>query len=190
MHERRFSGDIKRLRSTERVERLEVGRVIRLCLEGVSLHSVLDVGTGSGLFAEQFAQLGLRVTGVDANPVMLPLARGFVPGGSFVQATEEALPFAPGAFELSFLGLVLHEADDPLKSLQGARRVSSKRVCLLEWPYRAQSFGPPLVHRLSPKVLEDLFRQAGFSSWEHFGLDDTVLYLLECSLPGEQEAGL
>jgi ubiquinone/menaquinone biosynthesis C-methylase UbiE len=179
MHEKRFSGNIERLRSAERVERLEVTRVIKLCLEGISLHSLLDVGTGSGLFAESFTQLGLQVTGVDANPAMLPVARSFVPAGSFVQATQEALPFASGSFDMSFFGVVLHEADDQITALRGAFRVTLKRVCLLEWPYKPDSFGPPLEHRLSPNRLEQLFRQVGFSQWQRFELSHTDLYRLD-----------
>jgi ubiquinone/menaquinone biosynthesis C-methylase UbiE len=179
MHEKRFSGTIERLRSAERVERLEVARVMGLCLEGMRVRSMLDVGTGSGLFAEGFAQHGLLVTGVDANPDMLPVARSFVPTGSFVQATQEALPFAAGSFDLLFFGVVLHEADDPMSTMQGAHRVSRRRVCLLEWPYKPGSSGPPLVHRLSPARLEQMFRQVGFSHWQRFKLSHTDLYRLE-----------
>jgi len=178
MHERRFSGDITRLRSAERVERLEVERVIQLCLGGVSILSILDVGTGSGLFAEKFSAHNLETTGIDANFEMLPVARSYVPLGSFLQAIAEALPFSKGSFDLTFYGLVLHEADDPLKVLQDARRVSLKRVCILEWPYREQPFGPPLADRLSPASLEELFHQASFTRWECIRLKNTDLYRL------------
>ena len=49
--------------------------------------SILDVGTGSGLFAEVFFKRGLEVSGVDANPEMLIAARQFVPKGIFVKAS-------------------------------------------------------------------------------------------------------
>ena len=45
MHEKRFEGAIDRLRSPERVERLDVERVVDLCLESETATSVLDVGT-------------------------------------------------------------------------------------------------------------------------------------------------
>jgi ubiquinone/menaquinone biosynthesis C-methylase UbiE len=179
MHEKRFSGDITRLRSAERVERLEVERVLQLCLEGGSYKDVLDVGTGSGLFAEGFAGHSMVVTGIDANPEMLPAARSYVPQGSFLQATAEELPFAQGSFDLAFYGLVLHEADDPLRVLHAAHRVSLKHVCVLEWPYREQTFGPPMEDRLSPPRLEELFHQAGFTQWECIRLKNTDLYRLE-----------
>lgn len=102
MHEKRFSGTVDRLRSQERVERLEVSRVIQFCLEGENYRSVLDVGTGSGLFAERFAERGLRVTGIDVKFEMLPAARSFVPQGDLVQATAEALPFTRKSFDMTF----------------------------------------------------------------------------------------
>ena len=48
MHEKRFDGKVERLRSPERVQRLEVDRVVDLCLEGDEIRDVLDVGTGWG----------------------------------------------------------------------------------------------------------------------------------------------
>jgi ubiquinone/menaquinone biosynthesis C-methylase UbiE len=182
MHEKRFSGDIARLRSGERVERLEVRLVIQLSLEGGSFRHMLDVGTGSGLFAEGFSRHNLDVTGVDANHEMLPVAKSYVPQGRFLQATAEELPFASRSFDLVFFGLVLHEADDALKVLQAAHRVSRKRICLLEWPYREQTFGPPLTDRLSPARMEEIFHRAGFARWECVHLANTILYMLDSDL--------
>jgi 2-polyprenyl-3-methyl-5-hydroxy-6-metoxy-1,4-benzoquinol methylase len=83
MHEKRFEGAPERLRSPERVAQLELERVTGLCLEGKQFTSVLDVGTGSGLFAESFFMRGLEVSGVDTNPEMLTAARQFVPSAEF-----------------------------------------------------------------------------------------------------------
>jgi SAM-dependent methyltransferase len=179
MHEKRFAGDVDRLRAPERVERLEVGRGVDLCLENDKIGSVLDVGTGSGLFAEAFAGHNLTVAGVDVNPEMLASARVFVPKGDFRTGTAEALPYPDRSFDLVFLGLVLHESDNSLKALKEALRVCRKRVGILEWPYRDQSFGPPLAHRLNPEDLAGLFKTAGFREWKRTELHDTVLYLLD-----------
>ncbi len=179
MHEKRFEGDLARLRSPERVERLEVGRVIDLCLDKGQVENVLDVGTGTGLFAGAFAQRSLKVSGVDVNPEMLAVARQFVPEGDFHAGTVEKLPFPDDSFDLVFLGLVLHESDDPLKALKEVLRVARQKVCILEWPYRDQSFGPPLIHRLNPGDLDGLFREAGFQRWKMTDLANTVLYSLE-----------
>ncbi len=125
-HGHRFN-QIERLRSPERLERLEVERVVDLTVEGTPLHSVLDIGTGTGVFAEAFAQHGLAVTGIDVNPEMLDAARKFLPAVDFRQAAAEDLPFPDETFDLAFLGLVLHETDDLKKALQEAFRVSKSR---------------------------------------------------------------
>ncbi len=178
MHEKRFDGTVERLRAPERVARLEVERVVDLCLETTGLKSVIDVGVGSGLFAEVFAQRGLEVAGVDVNPEMIAAAHHFVPEGDFREATAELLPYPDASFDLVFFGMLLHESDEQLKVLQEARRVSRRSVCILEWPYRDQEFGPPLAHRLKSTEIENLARQAGFSTIENIPLTHLVFYRL------------
>jgi ubiquinone/menaquinone biosynthesis C-methylase UbiE len=104
MHEKLYNGGIDRLRAPERVARLEVERVISLCLEAADLKSVLDVGVGSGLFAEEFSKRGLEVAGVDVNPEMIVAAKRFIPNGDFRESTAEALPFPDASFDLVFFG--------------------------------------------------------------------------------------
>jgi ubiquinone/menaquinone biosynthesis C-methylase UbiE len=178
MHEKRFDGTVERLRAPERVARLEVERVVDLSLETSGLKSVLDVGVGSGLFAEAFARRGLEVAGVDVNPEMIAAAQRFVPEWEFREAVAELLPYPDASFDMVFLGMLLHESDEPLKVLQEAWRVSRKQVCILEWPYRNQEFGPPLAHRLNSTEIESLARQAGFSVFETTALTHLVFYRL------------
>jgi ubiquinone/menaquinone biosynthesis C-methylase UbiE len=166
------------LRNPERIARLEVERVVRLCLEEAQIKDVLDVGTGTGLFAEAFAQRGLAVTGVDVNPEMLPQAQAHVPTGDFRKASAEALPFVDGSFDLVFMGLVLHESDEQLQVLSEARRVAGIRVGILEWAFREEDFGAPLKDRLSSDTLMDLAMEAGFSSCEGIPLAKLVFYRL------------
>jgi ubiquinone/menaquinone biosynthesis C-methylase UbiE len=178
MHEKQFDGAVERLRSPERVARLEVRRVVDLCLDAEKFDSVLDVGVGSGLFAEAFSQRGLKVSGVDINPQMILAAREFVPQAEFREAPAETLPYPDASFDLVFMGLLLHESDEPLKVLQEAQRVSRKKVCILEWPYRDEEVGPPLAHRLSPAQINELARQAGLNTIECESLKHLVIYRL------------
>jgi ubiquinone/menaquinone biosynthesis C-methylase UbiE len=178
MNEKLFAGDLARLRAPERVARLEVARVADLCLEGADVKAVLDVGTGTGLFAEAFVQRGLAVSGVDTNPAMVEAVQTYVPAGTFQQASAEALPYPDAAFDLVFMGLVLHESDELLKVLSEARRVTRNRVGILEWVYRDESFGPPLAHRVAPEALAQWGQQAGFLKVETLSLAYLVLYRL------------
>lgn len=170
MNDRRFSGEIERLRNPERVARLEIDRVITLSTEGLTLASVLDIGTGSGLFAEAFSAKGLQVTGVDLREDMLEAARQFVPQGDFRLAHMEQLPFPDQAFDLVFMGLVLHEADDLQNALKAAYRVAKKRVMVLEWPYEVGEFGPPQDHRLPTEAVMTAAQNVGFAHVDSIAL--------------------
>jgi SAM-dependent methyltransferase/sporulation protein YlmC with PRC-barrel domain len=178
MNEKRFRGNPHMLRSAQRVELLEVERVIDLCLEAMPARSVLDVGTGTGLFAEHFAARGLEVAGIDANPAMVEAARQLVPQGRFRHASAEVVPHPDGAFDLVFLGLVLHETDDPALALREARRIARLGAAVLEWPYRATDYGPPLEHRLQPERVTAMAHEAGFARVETLPLSGLVLYRL------------
>jgi ubiquinone/menaquinone biosynthesis C-methylase UbiE len=178
IHERRFHGTADRLRAADRIARLDVPRVIELSLAGLTATSVLDVGTGTGVFAEAFVAVGFTVTGIDTNADLLAMARGFAPTAEFTEAPAERIPFPNGSFDLVFLGHVLHETDDPLAALQEARRVMRQRVAILEWPYRDEPQGPPLAHRLSPETVADLAARAGFQSVEALQLEHMDFYRL------------
>lgn len=177
MHEKRFNREIERLRDPERVERLEVDRVVKLILENQDkIKTVLDVGCGSGLFAEAFASRGLEITGIDVNPEMIPAAKQFVPNGTFKEGIAESLPFQDGTFELVFMGLLLHETDDTLAALREAKRVATQRVAILEWPDEEQPFGPPREHRLSFEKISSLAEQVGLHNVKQTRLNNLMLY--------------
>jgi len=158
---------------------MEVARVVSLSIEGIDATTVLDVGTGTGVFAEAFARKGLAVTGVDANPEFLAVARAHLPTAEFREGTAENLPFLDGQFDIVFLGHVLHEADDALGALGEARRVAKKRVMVLEWPYLETTEGPPLAHRLMPEVVLALAKEARMSGIERISLSHMDLYRME-----------
>lgn len=141
--------------------------------------SVLDVGTGSGLFAEQFVEVGMVVTGLDVNPHMIAAARALVPAADFKEATVESIPFADRSFDIVFLGLVLHEADHVEQALSECRRTARRRVCVLEWAYREEDFGPPLEHRLKPEDVLTMAKRTGFHKSDVITLKSLLLYVLE-----------
>jgi SAM-dependent methyltransferase len=184
-HERRFHGEADRLRSPERISLLQVDRVVTLAVEGLAAPRVLDVGTGTGVFAEAFAEKGFAVVGIDANRSLLEVARQLIPGVAFKEATAESIPYGDRTFDVAFLGHVLHETDDPLAALREARRVSTRRVVVLEWPYVLEEDGPPLQHRLKPEDIKEMAKRAGLGSVEHLRLTHMDLYRM--AVTGESE---
>lgn len=102
----------------DRIERAAVFRILDLRTSD----RLLDLGTGTGRYASGAARAGAQVTGVDASPAMLALARANATGYpvTLVQADMTALPFDDAYFDavLIVTGLcsvarpdaVLHEA--------------------------------------------------------------------------------
>jgi ubiquinone/menaquinone biosynthesis C-methylase UbiE len=172
----RVCRDSDRLRNPERLARLEIGRVVGLCLQDPDIQSVLDVGTGTGVFAEAFAAKKLAVTGVDIQKSMLEAARLQVPDAGFLLAPSEHLPFEDRVFDLVFMGLVLHETENAEGAMREAFRVCARRTCVLEWPLEKQPFGPPLSDRLEESVVLGFGRQVGFSASLAVRLEHLVLY--------------
>lgn len=178
MNERVFNKELERLREPSRLEIMEVDRVVDLSTELLSSEplSVLDVGTGTGVFAEVFAKRNCTVTGIDINNAMVNEAKRYVPSGSFQTGSAEKIPFEQDSFDIVFFGLVLHETDNLLQALIEARRVVKKRVIALEWPYTNGEKGPPLSHRLKKEEIISKANQAGFVQIELIELKYLIVY--------------
>ncbi len=175
-HHKQFHGSPEFLAAPARLALLEVPRVVELCLQDVEVRRVLDVGTGSGVFVQAFADAGCTVAGLDLSPKMLAYARQQNPDIPFFLARMEELPFRDDAFDLIFLGHVLHETDDLAHTLGELHRCARTRVAALEWPYLDEPAGPPLHHRLQPHTVAKIAGQTGFARVETIPLQRMVLY--------------
>ena len=105
--------------------------VARDILSSCSRGSILDVGTGPGwllLKLHQFSP-GLRLTGVDASPSMVAIARKNLAraGLSEVIAVREGeastMPFADSSFDMVVSTGSIHHWKDPKAALNGVCRV-------------------------------------------------------------------
>jgi SAM-dependent methyltransferase len=85
---------------------------------------ILDVGTGTGIAAEAAVAAGCEVTGLDAAPGMLALARLAVPSATFVDGDMHELPFADSTFDVVIAVHVLLFSHDPVVALREWRRVT------------------------------------------------------------------
>jgi ubiquinone/menaquinone biosynthesis C-methylase UbiE len=101
---------------------------------------VLDVGTGTGRAALALAAAGATVTGVDASPQMLDVARaraaerGLTP--TFEVADAQALPFADRSVDVAVCFRLLMHVPEWRRCVGELCRVSRWRV-VLDFPARA-----------------------------------------------------
>lgn len=178
MNERVYSHGPDKLRSPERRNRLEIEKVVGHCLQGTNVKTLLDIGTGSAVFAEAFHEAGVAVAGVDINAEMIDAAKTHLPEGEFSVAPAEMLPFADGSFDVTFFGVVFHEVSDYAKALHEAHRVTRCCTFILEWQYKQEEFGPPLEHRLTEEFMKELVLSTGYRSFTTIPLGTLVLYKL------------
>jgi ubiquinone/menaquinone biosynthesis C-methylase UbiE len=178
MTQKRFEEKIAKLRRSDRIAQLEVSRVVDLIIESQSREKLLDIGTGSALFAESFLQRDQNVTGVDPDPDMIIAARYYIPQINFLVANAENLPFTTNAFGISFMGMVLHETFDPIAALSEAKRVTRKLVAILEWPPPSYADPPPPANRFTPGEVKNIARNVGLSNITIHYLTEVVLYCI------------
>jgi ubiquinone/menaquinone biosynthesis C-methylase UbiE len=76
----------------------------------------LDVGCGTGIYTRWLTDLGLVVTGIDRDPVMLAAARRKVPSAQFHHADAHRLPFADAEFDLVLAVTVMCFVERPMRS--------------------------------------------------------------------------
>ncbi|HZX08998.1 class I SAM-dependent methyltransferase [Kribbella sp.] len=83
----------------------------------------VDVGCGAGQAVAELARKGLKVTGVDADPDAIEVARERAPGAMFHVAHSGDLPLEDGSTDgYRALGL-FHLLDDPAPTIAEAHRV-------------------------------------------------------------------
>jgi SAM-dependent methyltransferase len=174
--------------------------------------ALLDVGCGSGLAAEMAAARGARVSGLDATPALLAIARERVPDGDFRAGALEELPFDDGSFDAIVGFNAFQFAADPVAAVGAAARVVRPgglvAATTFAEPERCESTAlhlamkglmPPEVasgyvpYALSaPGGLEELLAAAGLKpveagevpvTWGHRDAETTIRSLL-CSAGG------
>lgn len=109
-------------------DRLSSELIVRL-LRPKKEERVLDIGCGTGNHLLLFYRLGLDVTGLDASPYMLDIAKSRLGNKATLKiGRAEDLPFEDNEFDLTTLIITLEFLDDPLPALEEAGRVTKNKV--------------------------------------------------------------
>jgi SAM-dependent methyltransferase len=96
---------------------------------------LLDIGCGAGRALRLAADRGADVTGLDASPALLEIARHRVPGAEIIQGELQSLPFGDDAFDAVTGFNSFQYAADPVEALREAKRVTAPggRILALVW---------------------------------------------------------
>jgi SAM-dependent methyltransferase len=169
---------------------------------------VLDLGCGAGTFCRLAADAGATVTGIDAAPRLVEIARSRVPEGRFDVGDIQSLPYEDRAFDRVTAFNSLQFVPDPSAALAQVRRVTKPGagIYILVWgrhehmelvavmtalhplaPPRPP--GSPGAFSLTPPgLLEDLVKgsglapaEAGYIELPYEYPDQTTMLRAQCS---------
>lgn len=144
---------------------------------GITAGKVLDVGTGTGLLAIEFAKEipGVEVVGLDLSDVALELARdnaqesGVSSRVSFQKGDAEDTPFEDDTFDLVISGNTLHLLKNPVRMFDEIHRVLKPNGRFFVSDFRRSWLGVLTEHlraSYSPQEVRDLLSQSKLQNWK------------------------
>ncbi len=150
---------------------------------------VLDIGCGTGAGFQPLIDLGVQVSGLDASPYMLDIAKEKIKNRTDLhRGIAEDLPFDDNAFNYALLNTTLEFVDDPKKAIAEACRVAKDKLfigVLNRYAVRGMQI------RLQGLFNKTLFNHAQFYSvWELKQIirklvgDVPIVWRTVCQLPG------
>lgn len=161
---------LERLNDTGRFDTL-IPEVMWNALGAPDPRAIVDIGAGTGLFAEKFAQLAPSATvyAADMAPAMVEWMhanRRDVASGRLVPllSAETTVPLADASAQLVTMLNLHHELADPLALYAEALRLleSGGQLLVVDWAARETPKGPPLAIRATIPALQAALSAAGF----------------------------
>lgn len=174
----------KKLESPERREKMNPEKLAEaMNLKGDEV--VLDIGCGTGFFAEPVAKRCGKLIGLDISEDMLAMFRGrdgFENLGDveLKQGDANDIPLENGSCDVAFHVCFLHEVRDVEKFHAEIRRVLKPggRYLLADWHAWETGWGPPVDHRVSRESAMEWMKRDGFTDVKELDIYEDQ-YVLE-----------
>lgn len=118
-----------------------------LSLDRLSGQRVLDVGVGTGRFADVASRAGAEVVGIDLSYAVETAMEnvGHRPNVNIIQADVFNLPFADESFDVIYSLGVLHHTPDCRQAFEGLVRLLRPGGTIVIWVYNAHVWEPGSV---------------------------------------------
>ena len=138
--------------------------------------TLVEIGTGTGLFAEAFLNLlpEARCYALDIVPDMLEWIRSnretYKTGRLIPQIMEESrTSLQDNIANFLFMISLHHELEEPVELLTDCRRILKPggKIMIADWRKDAPD-GPPVLHRIEPELAISHLEEAGFEDISMF----------------------
>jgi len=152
---------------------------------GITKGKILNIGTGPGSLAIEFAKKipGVEVIGLDLSDVVLMLAKENVQKTdvssrvSFERGDAENIPFEDDTFDLVISSNTLHLVKKPIKMFDEIQRVLKPKGRFFMSDFRRSLLGIFTEHiraSYSSKEIKDLLSRSKLQNWE---INDSLFWL-------------
>ncbi len=145
---------------------------------------ILDIGCGTGIWAEYFYRKGAEVYGIDISEKMLEMARKRVPKGKFYLGDVTKIPFQNEFFDIVFCSLVLSHVKDLKKAIREIHRVLEKNGILIISDMHPEvtrkgyiiawkiEINIKVYHRTFSEILGTIWKYFKIERFEEYGIKD------------------
>jgi SAM-dependent methyltransferase len=133
---------------------------------------LLDVGCGGGFALLLAARRGAAVSGLDATPALLDIARERVPAASLaVGDLEDPLPFEPGSYDVLTAFNSVQFAADPVAAVKNLSHLvrPGGLISILVWGPPAQCESGVMFAELGPLLPPHPAEPPGAIAWSEEG---------------------
>lgn len=179
--------DIRHMERLNDPKRLELLELSTICchFELQKDITLVEIGTGTAIFAEAFLNLlsEARCYALDIVPEMLEWIRNnretYKSGRLIPQIMEESkTPLENNIADFLFMISLHHELDEPVELLKDARRIlkSGGQILIADWRKDAVD-GPPVHHRIESSLAVSHLEAAGFDDIATFDAS-TLLFCI------------
>jgi SAM-dependent methyltransferase len=152
--------------------------------------TVLDCGCGAGRFTQMAADRGASVAGIDAAVQLIAIAAERTPVGDFRTGDLEALPWPDDSFDVVTGFSSFQFADDKVRALDEARRVSRDLVVVVIPARVAESGIAAVFAPLFPLFPSDALasmKSSGMFALSEPGLLDALLSAVRLTVRDDEE---
>ncbi len=136
--------------------------------------TLADIGCGTGLFTIPAAEIcgdESKIYAIDVSEEMLADVKKRAEAAGFnnittVKSDEYDFKINNESVNFVLICAALHEIDDKNRFLKEAARICMQggTIAIIEFNENSTGIGPPLIHRLSRSLVQELLADAGFTN--------------------------